>query len=189
MRCGVRDDSLKNARKMIRRVFGIRRIRSSVAGGTALREWTGGVKNRLKSRLWLGVPVVGGVTFAVSVLLVLWFGEMEISRVLLRSALVAVLLAGSWGLGVWSATAPDDPGTAEEETPDPAWMRRIPLRLRQVVTWGLVAAWVALLFSGEIEAWIDGSRSAAYALGRTVFKILMICMVVIPIVLVERRKR
>lgn len=172
----------------MRNVFWIKRIRSSAAGGTALREWPGGVKNRLKSRLWLGVPVVGVVTFAVSVPLMLWVGEAEISRVLLRSALVAVLLAGGWGQGVWSATAPDDPGT-DEETPDPAWMRRMPLRLRQVVIWVLVAAWVALLFSGEIESWMDGTRSAAGALGRTVLKILMICMVVTPIVLVERRKR
>lgn len=181
MRCGVRDGSRKNAGKMIRRVFGLKR--NSSAG------WTGGVKTRLKSRLWIGVPVVGAVTFAVSVPLVLWLGEMGSTRALLRSALFAVLLAGGWGLGVWCATAPDDPEESGEEAPDPAWLRRVPRWLRQVVTWCLVAAWAALLFSGEIETWLDGERSALYALTKTVLKVLFFCMILIPIVLVERRKR
>lgn len=155
--------------------------------GSAGKTTPGEIKARLKSRLWLGVPVVGAATFAAAVPLMLWCSDAELSRVLLRSALSAGLLALGWGMGVWSATAPDEP--EEEDEPDPAWMQRLPPRLRRAVGGLLIAVWIGLLFFGEIEALFDPERSAGEILGRTVLKLLMICMIVIPIVLVSRRRR
>lgn len=133
----------------------------------------------LHEPLTLWAPAAGTLTFALFVPLLLWWEEVEPARALVKGAVYGTVLALCWLMGVFVRLTPDPEEEADDED-EPAWMLRLPQGVRRVIGWLLLAGVLLLCCSSQLEAWFEGSCSAARALDGILLKALAAGAVVLP---------
>lgn len=171
------------------------RLRDRV-GRTVTRNQRGG--ERLRVRLWLGMPAAAVVVFLLC--FPLRMIDSPATEALTRGGIAAGVVALCWAIGIWASTGGPHSGeqagrTGSEETDDAddllsRWIDR--LRQRSALAGrllGLVLVFAALaaVCAPQLELLFSGAGQTVRALSGILLKVLAVGAVLLPIWLAARR--
>lgn len=132
------------------------------------------------SRLCIGIVPVAATAFVCSLALLTWDGR-PMNRILMMSALAAVLAGLSWTAGIFLSTK----GVSDEEETDAvsfvSRMYRMPAWIRRAAGYLSLILCVVILFFMEIKGLATGEISLPYALFGILQKIFVIVACAVPI--------
>lgn len=146
-----------------------------------------------RSPLWVGLPFVVALTFALLLLIVLTISGQPFVELWQRVLSSAAVVGLAWIIGIWSATCrEEEEGGAEESSRLNINLFRVSRIenefLSRLVWWLCAILLFALICSSQIEDIIEGVKCVAYPIAGIVSKAISIAAVLVPVYLHERMK-
>lgn len=137
----------------------------------------------IHTRLWIGVPVVVGVMFALVIAKEAVMGIEDIGDTMIDGLLCGALLAFCWIVGIWCATGPDPVPTEEDEMDSKTelWIDSLPRPWSVSIRVLFIVLAVSAIFCFEIIEFARGEMDWVEVLMIAFLKILTLSCVIIPV--------
>ncbi len=144
----------------------------------------------IHSRLWLGVPIVVAIMFAVVVAKNAIWGDKAIDESMVDGLLCGALPAFCWIVGIWAATGPE-PEPDEEDEMDAKgelWLDSLPRPWSVSLRVLFILLAISAIFCFEIIDLASGEMSWPEVLSGVLLEAATISCLIIPVWLSESGK-